>query len=604
MSGVSPSTIERWLKGWRFVAVVAIAVGVLGVLFLWLGPGPTVPRQRLTWAREEDGPLEPVGETSPPAHFAARAEVTETKSSLSTTTASSSSGSARFACQTIVILNESDHPLIARSALQMIEPLKKLSYVDRIDYLPRGEKLETGRLAPDVCIRLSLHKIDESNLLVRRSVDAQVVAHASSSWVSSRHHHHDRLTPPRLNFQWTGRLQHQSKSRGVASSAARYTEAAKSIGKELGKSLVKQFDKFREEYGPMPDLPADFYPPYREPQPLQFLKRYDTHLLSSWHGLMNHNETFWEMEVPGHAGDNISQIAREMESAGWKASSRGNERSPYARFTKEDVVVEVFPKDTDPSFPGPVVATTPPEHEGGPRRSVLYVQYVDHVSREELARAVDKILTEGTPIQVLLTFRTTWSREQRQRALEILEERNPSEPEAWVTLAELYGDEQKERARNAVLRAHVLTRTVKEPGDVTGRIKRQAKKLGIEDIADETVPESMLRELGFIEVRPGLKPVETKVGVSEPATFFMRTDKGLVTTTARVVRKSLPEGKASYVLQLVSERGGARSWSEGGTVRENSPVARGSSYGDDRRCEVVVNKISGKERFRVTAKVR
>ena len=597
---------HRWLKGWRFVVLVVVGVVVLWALFLWFGPGPNVPRKPLSWARDRDGRLVPMGEpeAAPRAQLSARAEVTSGKTSMGTTTASSSSGDARFDCGRVVVINESNHPLVALAAMEMIERLKNIPYVKRIGYLPPDSGPEKERRAPGVCIRLNLSHIDESNLLIRRTLQARVLATACSSWVKSRHSYHDHLTPPRLSFHWQGRLQHELKAHGLASSAARYIQPAKEIGRELGKSLAGQFDKFYDKYGPMPDLPAEFYPAYRQPGPLPFLEDYDVEMLCSWHGLMNHNQTFWELEVPGHAEDAIQHIVDETEGSAWSVSNRGSEDSPYLRLTDNSVVVEVFPKDTEPSWPGPVVATRPPHEEGEPARSILYVRYLDRIDREELARAVDETLTEDTPLPTMLTFRSTWTEEQRQRAMEIVQESSPREPRAWITLAELYGDEQKDRARDALLRAHVLGRTVKEKGDLESRIRRLAKKLGIEDISDEPVPESLLRKLGFIEVKQGAGAVEVEVGVDEPVSCFFHTEKGLVTTTARVVTRPTSDGEMSYGLQLVSQRAGSRSWSEGGNIQEGSPVVRGASYGGRERLQVTVNKLPPEERFRVKVEVR
>lgn len=593
-------------RRWKLVVLIVVAVVVAAALVLWFGPGPNVPQEPLRWTRNQAGRMVPVGDTEPGrrAHFSARAEVTEARTSLNTTTASFSSDNSRFACGRVLVVNESDHPLIAQAALKMIEHLKGVPYVHHIEYLPPGKTPKKGERAPDICIRLNLDRLDELNLLVKRDLNARVLASASSSWTKSRHGYRDSRTPPLVTYHWQGRLSHESQAHGVASAAARYIQPAKEIGEELGKGLASQFDKFYEKYGPLPDLPDEFYPQWSESRPLPFLEEYETRLLCSWHRLMVANETFWEMKVPGHAGDATLQIADAMEAAGWNVEDRGSEQSPHMRAYVENAVVEVFPKDVDRSWPGPVVATEPPEKEGEPGRSILYVCYQERMGREELAHAVDKTLTKDSPLPELLMFRTMWTKEQRQGAMRLLEKRHLREPEAWITLAELYGDDEKEKARDAVLRAHVLTRTMKEPGDLKSRIRRRAKKLGMGKLSDQPVPESLLQEYGFVKLTPDAEKVETEVGVDEHASFFLHTEEGLVTTTVRVVRKPKTNGGMSYVLQLVSQRGGSRSWSEGGEVREDSPVVRGSSFGGSHRCEVTAQKLSGKKRFRIGVKVR
>lgn len=592
---------RRWLTGLWVVVMGALLLIVAGSLYVWFGPGPAVPARHLRWSRREGGQFKLTGggRTAPAVNFKARAEATSSNTSLSSSRSTYRSGAARFACRRVAVFNQSEHPLVALAALRLVESLKRLPYVHTIDYWPPGERPPDGQRMPDICIRLDLESLDGSERVISRSLDARLTATAGSSWTQSRHGHIDRLTPPVLNFNWRGRLQCRSKSSGIASASARYDGPAADIGGKLGKSLAGTFDDYYEKDGPLPELPRDFYPAWREPAELPFLDRYGARRVCSWHGLMTRNETFWRIQVPGDAADALSDIRDRMKSDGWTVDNFRESDEPYLRLSRDAAAIEVFrERDTSPS-------RRPQESAGpGDAPTVFYVRYLDRMGAAELRKAIDTTLTEDAPTDLLLTFRSIWNAEQRQRAVELLERRRPASPEAWLAISEFHGDDRPSEARRALLNAHVLTRTVTGKATVRSRIRRRAKELGMHPLSGQPVSPERFRELGFRRVEPGQAPVEVEVGPDEPASFFAGGDGEPVTASVRVARWPRPDGQVSYVARMVTVRGGSRSWTEQPLGSDEAGFEHRMAVGGGGGFVVRVRRVPGRDRFRVTATVQ
>ena len=149
----------------RTVAIV-LAVLFLGVWFL--SPAGTV-ESPVRLERDADGQLQEISEPQDSSlHFGAH--LTSLSASNQTVTGSSSShpNPAWFRCESILIVNRSDHLLMKRIGESVVEKLKQDPHLDRIDYLPQGHLPEAGRLAPDLVVTLRLESIDASGITGRK----------------------------------------------------------------------------------------------------------------------------------------------------------------------------------------------------------------------------------------------------------------------------------------------------------------------------------------------------------------------------------------------------------------------------------------------------
>ena len=243
--------------------------------------------------RTGDGPLEPADPEENPggAWFEAQASKTASNNTFSSSAISSESDQARFAYARIAIFNRSHHLLMARVGSRLLEQLKSLGYLRQVDYYPAGFHVEEGQPAPDLVVTLDLESLNENRGLTASTVEATISVRAGNGAPDCHNSCFDGLTPPLAQFDWCGRLEHRSTTTGAVSSAARYQQVADDIAKQIATTLTKEFGDRRKKNGPLPELPAEFYPAYRKPLALPWDGLGEPQQVWSWHGLMNHNET-------------------------------------------------------------------------------------------------------------------------------------------------------------------------------------------------------------------------------------------------------------------------------------------------------------------------
>ncbi len=594
-------TVPNRPRWWLRIGCVVVLAPILILTVLWFGGSPKVPLKPIRLVRGQDGQLQPEGPSDEGGGV--WLEVQAGKLAANNTLASSSAetqcNESRFACRRVAILNRSDHPLLARAGAELLERMKPLGYIERIDYYPHGFQPEPGELAPDVFVTIELDKIDESGLLASRKVDATILVSAGSSIHSSRHSSCDTLSPPVLQANWQATLQHQSTTTGIASSAAKYKQAADDIAEQIAKALTARFDKCREKYGFLPELPEVFYPPYREPPSLPLFQQYEVEQVCSHHGLMFHNETFWRLTTGKGLAEALTDIQQTMEAAGWTTSSISTEENslPHLRMNRDGTMLEVFPRERRH---GGVVIQGSAE-SSDPEAEVLYVRYLDRMTGAEVSEAIDRALDEGLDGEALTLFMSCLQGNQQERVLEKLKTSTAETTRQWLAIAKLHQRlKQDDEARNALLRAKALLRTAYQQDDLPNQIRNLAKALGSEDLIKQPIDAALLNELGFIELKPDEQIADVELGLNEPAHFFCHTSDGKLELSVRVVKNVTTEGKAAYQLAHVVAHGGSRSWGKGGSLGEKFS----SSYHDllEGVGEITFRalKLPGQERFRLS----
>jgi hypothetical protein len=135
-----------------------------------------------------------------------------------------------------------------------------------------------------------------------------------------------------------------------------------------------------------------------------------------------------------------------------------------------------------------------------------------------------------------------------------------------VTLAQIYiAENEKEKARQALVHAQAFLYANPDDTSVKNEIKRLAKLLGDEKLADRTPPIDTFREVGFAELTSSTSSVERTVELRERAALFMleEEDGQPVVASARIVRAVSEEDGPHYAVEYVLARNG--SWSSGST---------------------------------------
>ncbi len=595
------SNRPRW---WLRIGCVVVLTPILILAVLWFGGSPNVPRKPVRLVRGQDGQLQPEGPSDEGAGIwlEVQAGKLAANNTLSSASVETLYNEARFACRRVAILNRSDHPLLARAGAELLERMKPLGYIERLDYYPHGFQPEPGELAPDVFVTIELDKIAESGLLASRKVDTTILVSAGTSMYRSRCSYSDHLSPPMLESDWQATLHHRSTTTGIASSAAKHKQAAENIAEQIAKALTERFDKCREKYGSLPELPEVFYPPYRELPPMPLLQQYEVEQVCSHHGLMFHNETFWRLTTAKDRAEVLTDIQQIMETAGWTTSGISTEENslPHLRMKRDGAVLEVFPRERRH---GGVVVRRSTE-SSDPEAEVFYVRYLDPrpvaASSEECERGGDEVV-DG---EALMLFMSYLQGDQRDRVLEKLKTSTAGTTRQWLAIAKLHQRlKQDDEARNALLRANALLRTAYDQGDLSNQIRNLAKTLGIEEQIKQPIDAVLLQELGFAELKPGVQIADVEFGLNEPAHFFCHTSDGkLKTLSVQVVKNVTKEGKTAYQLAHVVAHGGSRSWGKGGSCDEQSPASHHTTFDTESSITVEVIKLPGKERFRLSVK--
>lgn len=604
MTSQSDSSWRRWIRRALIFGVVVLAVLLVGLAFFWFGTAPRVPKSPLHFARDESGRMVPVGEQGGESggRFEAQAGTIQAKNDFSVECMEVRSGGCRFACRRLAVLNRSDHLLMARVGPLVAEELSKLPYVERIDYYPAGHRPEDGELGPDLFITLDAQRIEESGLPLSRKLEADIVVGAGNRLFQPRNSYSDGTEPPVVDLDLRGRLTHRSTTGGLRSSAAKFKLPAKNVAAQIAEHLKKKFDENHEKDGPLPDLPDDFYPPFREAETLPILEQYDAELLASHHGLLTANQSTWRVTADGEAGEVIERMLEALKEAGWKGETDSAGDRAYFRVTKGSKVLTGFTHQPAGPMAGARLKRSVEVLEGSgetppspPAEATIYLNYEDRMSRQEQAEAVERLLEEDVPIETLLVLRNRWTSSLESRVLERLQSEPPTTAEGWLVAAELYHRAERDaEALEALERAGVLVRTLSEPGDLDDRIRKLAKELGREDLLETPPTAERFREMGLIELAPDMEVPDLERKLGEPAHFFGTTAEGWVKVISiRVVRNTPEEG---YQIAHVETLEHGRSWGAGGM--EHWTTIQGTC-----RVRFTAEPITGEERFRLKTEV-
>ncbi len=315
---------RRWLRLLLSVCVGVVIVFAVLLVYLFLIKPPQVPQGPIRMVRGPDGRMAPAEahEEDTGLDFEALAAQTRCTDSVSAFSSTTSSANTRFACRRILIVNRSDHLLMRRMAPRLLEHLANVECAQEVDYSPGGRIGAPGDPAPDVVVTLTMPSFKETGSIGRTQLKATIVAVAGNSLTAGHDSGVDSRTPPTLRFDWKATVEHESTTTGVASRSAKYKPQAEDIARQLGDALVKLINGYNEKYGPLPDLPAAFYPAYIPTGPLPFLDGHTLEPVASWHGLMVSNDSCWRLSAPADA---LADIRKKMESAGWSVSSDGGD---------------------------------------------------------------------------------------------------------------------------------------------------------------------------------------------------------------------------------------------------------------------------------------
>jgi len=547
----------------RKAIALAVLLGLLTpVAYAWYFLPPDVIAEPTHFHRDDSGALVP-DENSSGDGSRLKAQLGRLKARNNTVMVSSETHSnpAFLAASRLLIVNESDHLLIARVATSLLNQLKDDSQFSEIDYFPHGELPETGKVAPDLYLMLDLKSIDESGL-IGRDLKAQVIAHFGTTLADSNYNVHDDQSPPTVGMSADIEVDHESSLLGVESSAAAYTQQGDDIAKQISGHLLGKLKDLREKHSPLPEMPTSLYPGWAPAPDFAFLDQLHASRLTGVHGLMLRNESLWEYEPLDDPITTVTRIRDTLLADGWTENNfyTKSEEHFSLQMSKGDATFNVFPeKESSRVRLQPTVSGDGDEAAASPPLK-HFVRYRDRQAHAEIRTVVDELFAADPPdIPILLAMQKNWQGDQHSRAIQLIEDSGVRSTNAWLLVAESYSKRKDiEGTRRALDCCRFLARTLTDAGDVDRRIKKIAQKHKI-DMGKPGVPdEGLLKKLGFVALDPEAASAVT-VRFGEPAACYVMDDDGQAAVFTYTIDRLAGDNRFRVV--ALESTGTTRSWS-------------------------------------------
>ena len=342
------------------------------------------------------------------------------------------------------------------------------------------------------------------------------------------------ISTPIIGLSMNISVTHKSKTTGIESSSAVYSDEAASISKAISEQLVKTITKTASEGLRAASLPANFYGPYEPASTLPLEESTTVIRKLSGYGLMKHNQTTWLLTDPRPAPTVITNLQAALVQDGWKDKgwsdpirlNRGQEHLVISK-RKQRRGGWMIPEQNDSKTPQPI--------------GVYYEK--PYTAEETEAAATDLLEHDDPDIELLLAFKHSFenskSETTRHRYQSLLEQAQPNTVTACLELARYWKTKpDTEKAFELLDRAKAMARMETAHGVKSNEIKKLAKELGDEDRAKGCPSEKSLRAIGFIPVEDLTTNLALTVNLDEPFGFYERLNNDIRTYAFNVVENS------------------------------------------------------------------
>lgn len=605
MNELPVENIEPKRKSYFYYFKIVTIVFAVILAYVWFFVPPLKINGPIRLEKDEDGNLTLVGKDEEGKPISLQAGALKANNSKTTITSSSKSSPAYFFSRSLVVMNFSEHPLMERVGLDIVEILKKENSYDRVEYFPNGHLPETGKQAPDHYLSFKLESIEESGLLAS-NLKATIVATFGNMLVRSNSSTQDHLTPPIVRFNSKIELEHKSEMEGVESSAAKYKMQSESIAKEITKDIFKQIEEYEKDEDLISNQQIDkkFYPEYTPTPEFDFLKRFDPQLLTSTHGVMSHNETYWKIENISDSKDLVFNAYKQLEKAGWKSGNKikesdwddsdlknANRLTRRLRMTKGSEVLKIFQARMNMQ-----------EENNG----VYFVRFQNRMSNDDLKDIFEKLLAEKNPdYEFLVSMRRYANNAQRTKIIKTIEKNPPQTHDAWKALAEHYSSKKnKDATFDALRKLYHINFASTDSGRDDSTIKRIAKKLKLDVKEIKKLDLKVLQGLGFTELSLDSEAKEVRFNLETPGNFVLvhpDPEKEWKVVSIQITPKKVVDGTMTYNLKFIeSLNGHGRSWSSMGGLRLEHLRTQSATF-HGRRAKFEIEKLEDGT-FRATGK--
>jgi hypothetical protein len=520
---------SRHLPLSRSIAGVYLAL-VIVLYNLPLGPthGPSV----LTKDMVEEGHKVDAGQFNIHAHVG----TIEANNTASSSASTSHPNPARFAMGDISVVCDDAHGLTAAIASQIQHLLASSPHIERVSLFPSDVKPERGARMPDATLTLRVHRIKEIPLPLGRKVDAVIVWQFSRTPLQGSSHYNTEYSPPVVDFNVNGRIEHTSTSQHISLGEGKYVKVAENIAGQIDEYIQKHHKDQIEKNGLMPKLPDSFHGTYVEAPDFPFIASGTPDELVSGTGLLRHNVTAWRFSEPQDDDAALADYERELKEDGWN----GDATSYHLHMSRGSESIDIFREKPRSKDFGQELHNNPELHPAQP----MCARYERAFSQTELNAAAETLLGEKAPADTLLLFKRFFrDSELKERFWKHVEQMDVTSVDSLLALAKHYYDEgREEKAEAAFMKARIMTRTEKGRDSEEQDFKKLAKDLGHPEWVKQNLTKSDLIDAGFIDALTITKPQVFTRGVDEPLTLFQPVDEGILETLTYRIRPGADAG--------------------------------------------------------------
>jgi hypothetical protein len=572
---------------------------VLLVVAVFEWPKPPKPSSEITTVRagQEEG-----GERGFGIH--AQAGVLEARNNFSTTTSSSKRPNARFCARSIIIRNISDHLLLDKVCRLMRDEIVKLPYVEQVEYRPAGAKIDNAASQADVVIVVDAHDITEGGIGPKRKFGANISCHVGSGPTETSHRMNVSRAPV-INFSMNGDLTHSSTFKGIESRRARYKQQSENIAKQLVEAITKQFDKWVEEHGLLPELPEYMYGREVTDVEFEFLGQRGANMLGHGGGLLYNFWAAWSYEDQRSSDEAFREVRDILREQGWSGGDyldeNGKHRRDHLTMSKGNDYMQIL-RERPRRRTGMIVHGEDKDPE---EKLPIVVEYSSLFTSEQIDDVVGRLFASEADIETKLIFADLSSDESvKQLLLDAVESQQVKTMEGYLLIGRHYaGRDEMAKATDALMMARAMSRAESKHNPASNEMKALAKKIGDESLAKAEVGVEYYRRAGFIDMSVMDDGVEYERAAGEPLMFcaMPADEEGVEKTRIKTIALRIDEvigSEDQYEVTTVTKQGGSSSTAKRGLTEHiilRDSVAHRVWFTLD------VEKLAG-ERFRLTVR--
>jgi hypothetical protein len=455
-------------------------------------------------------------------NFQAQAGVLEASNNLSTSTSTTSSGQTKFCAESIVIRSQSDHPLIDKVCRVMQEKLAGLPYVKRVEYRPSHAENDEPIGRADVIVVVECNRLSEGGFGIDHKLEADISCFAGTEPVEKSSHTLYDNTPPVLHFSMNSDLQHRSTFKGIESGKARYKQQSENIGQQFVGAMTKQFDKWIEQYGLLPELPQYMYGELATEVKFGFIEDRNAKRLHLSGGLLTNCCAVWSYQDQRANLDAFREVRDILRGQGWHGGQELDKETKYKleRFTmsKGDDHIQVF-RARGRSESGGIVYG---DREGLDKKLPIIAEYLSLFAKEQTDDALRRLFGSDADIETKLIFEDFGSSESiKQLLFDAVESQPVKTMGGYLLLGRHYATRKDvTSATDALMMARAMGRAEGEHDPASSQVKELAKKIGDESLAKADVGIEYFKRAGFIDISMLEDGVVYERGLNEPLVFY------------------------------------------------------------------------------------